>query len=160
MPAELAPGRGLERAAMAETESIASWSVRGLADEEMADEPRPVVPLEAVAVIETDVAEQRNLEAQADPSTELEVEGSRLSEPVPGISRVEEHHTMERMGNGKLLLDRVQQHEAAARIPHLLERRGDLRNGGVGAGDRRVGAERDRDVVNEFLGQHHVVVGT
>src|SRR5258706_4642620 len=57
-----------------------------LSDEEMADELRlvsEIAAVETVAVVEADVAEQRNFEADAHTPPQLEVEGADLPEPIP-----------------------------------------------------------------------------
>src|SRR4051794_20178664 len=79
-----------------------------VAEEEVRPGVRTVVAVEAISVIETDVPEQGDLHAQTDAGAHLEVERLDLSPQVPGVSRIEEDHTVERMNNGKLLLGRVQ----------------------------------------------------
>src|SRR5262245_33776318 len=61
----------------------------GLSDQEMPHELRPVAQIasvEAVSVVESDVAEQRNLEPEPDAHAHLQVEGPHLLQQVPGVS--------------------------------------------------------------------------
>ena len=79
---------------------------------------RAVVAVEPASIIESDVAEQRDLEPESDSRSELEVEGPDLAPQVPDVASVEEDHTVEGMNNGKLLLHGVEGHEVAARVTH------------------------------------------
>ena len=83
---------------------------------------RTIVAIEPIAIVETDVAEQRDLEPEADAGAELEVPGLDLLPQIPGVARVQEDHSMQRMDNRKLLLDRIDGHEAAAGVADGLKR--------------------------------------
>src|SRR5205814_738632 len=99
---------------------IMSRSLEGcLANEEVPHPLRAVITVEPVTVVEADDAEERDLHAEAGARTHLEMERVDLAEAVPCVAGVEEEHTVERMDNGKLLLDGEQLHEAAARRTHM-----------------------------------------
>src|SRR5439155_1948057 len=80
----------------------------GLSEQEVTHPFRVVseVPaVEPIPEIEADVAEQGDLEANAGARTHLQIERTSLLHQVPGVSVIEEQHTMQGMGNRNLLLD-------------------------------------------------------
>src|SRR5678815_2511210 len=84
--------------------------------QEMPHGPRSVVPLEAVAVVEVDVAEERDLEPDSGPDARLELEGLDFLAEVPDVTGVEENHTVQGIHNRELLLKRVGREEPPARV--------------------------------------------
>src|SRR5215831_4195377 len=84
-----------------------------VAQQEVADGTGTVVAVEAVTVVEADVAEQRDLDPEADTGADLELERLDLLPLVPGVAGVGEHHAMERMNNRELLFHRVAREETA-----------------------------------------------
>src|SRR5438876_7923223 len=84
------------RAAQAVTDALrmaASLEVH-VPEHEMPGPARFVVALEAIPVIEPDVAEQRDLHAEPDPGSDLQVERLDLAAQVPDVAGVEEKHTV------------------------------------------------------------------
>src|SRR5580765_2946943 len=63
-----------------------------VAEQEVGPGVRAVVAVEAISVVETDVAKQGDLHAQAHAGAHLEVERLDLAPQVPGVSRIEEDH--------------------------------------------------------------------
>src|SRR5437867_5410478 len=118
---------------------------RRLADDEMPHRARPVVAVEPVAVVEADDAEQRDLHAEAHPRPDLEVERADVAPRVPHVASVEEEHTVQRVDNGKLLLETGEQHVAPARIA-------DARGPGAVRGRVGVVVVLDLDVADELGG--------
>src|SRR5262249_51690536 len=87
-----------------------------VAEHEMADPSCSVVAIEAVAVVEPDVAEQRDLHAEPDARAHLEPERLDLGPLVPDIAGIEEKHTVQRVGNRELLLEREQREVTASGV--------------------------------------------
>src|SRR5688572_6125448 len=132
----------------------------GLSEQEVTHPSRAVsevAALEPVADVEADVAEQGDLESNSGARAHLEVERASLLHQVPHVSSIEEQHTVEWMGNRKLLLQAEQRHEAPAgiadqhqvRVAHhaiLADRPGDGPRGDV------------EHVADELVRHHHIVV--
>src|SRR5512143_2946761 len=87
-----------ERAARKPWRIAASLEVH-VAEHEVPGPPWSVVSMEAISVVEPDVAQQRDLHAESQPRAHLEVERLDLAAQVPDVSGIEEKHTVKRVGN-------------------------------------------------------------
>src|SRR5215471_6834573 len=109
-----------------------------VAEHEVPGPSRMVVALEPVSVVEPDVAEQRDLHAEADAGAHFELPGVDLAALVPDVAGVEEKQTVEGVRNRELLLHGEQAEITPARVTDSRDARDQVRVPGRGVEDRRV----------------------